>query len=296
MVRGFVGAIPKTAWVLDYPIFERLYYDLVAGFDVFGNVGHQVSTRLYMDHLRMQSEDLFLAFLPRERRQEIKASWYVGADLSRHHLAVDRMRAGKHGTQIAFVSADPKAELLELLVARNPKLAGGPDRLNRCGAPPCDRPDATALERRAERALQPLAGVRGPWVAQLPSVSLLRVGSGSDHAVYTLVHDESHTNVAFMFDGEKRREPADDTLTIAPGYFGSYPNFLFDVEAEQIEAFAEALAAVRSAADFEAFVDRFGVRRTSPRLWTTFDWIHDDFRRRQPTQAGLFDLNRYGNF
>lgn len=77
---------------------------------------------------------------------------------------------------------------------------------------------------------------------------------------------------------------------------GSYPNFLFDVEAEQIEAFAEALAAVRSAADFEAFVERFGVRRTSPRPWTTFDWIHDDFRRRQPTQAGLFDLNRYGNF
>ena len=35
-----------------------------AGFDVFGNVAHQVSTRLYMDHLRMQAELLFLSFLP----------------------------------------------------------------------------------------------------------------------------------------------------------------------------------------------------------------------------------------
>ena len=38
VVKGFVGEIPKTAWVMDYPIFERIYYDLVAGFDVFGNV------------------------------------------------------------------------------------------------------------------------------------------------------------------------------------------------------------------------------------------------------------------
>jgi hypothetical protein len=57
VTRGFVGVWPKTAWVMDYPIFERIYYDLVAGFNVFGNVTHQVSTRLYMDHLRMQSED-----------------------------------------------------------------------------------------------------------------------------------------------------------------------------------------------------------------------------------------------
>ena len=33
------ATIPKTAWVMDYPIFERIYYDLVAGYDVFGNVG-----------------------------------------------------------------------------------------------------------------------------------------------------------------------------------------------------------------------------------------------------------------
>jgi hypothetical protein len=74
-----VGEIPKTAWVMDFPIFERIYYDLVAGFDIFGNVAHQVATRLYMDHLRMQSENLFLGFLPADRREAIRASWYRGA-------------------------------------------------------------------------------------------------------------------------------------------------------------------------------------------------------------------------
>ena len=79
VVRGFVGATPKTAWVMDYPIFERIYYDLVAGFNVYGNVVHQVSTRLYMDHLRMQSENLFLSFLPADKRESLRASWYVDA-------------------------------------------------------------------------------------------------------------------------------------------------------------------------------------------------------------------------
>jgi hypothetical protein len=36
--RGVLGDLPRTAWVIDYPQFERIYYALVAGFDVFGNV------------------------------------------------------------------------------------------------------------------------------------------------------------------------------------------------------------------------------------------------------------------
>ena len=90
VVQGFVGETPKTAWVMDYPIFERIYYDLVAGFDIFGNVAHQVSTRLYMDHLRMQSENLFLGFLPADRREEIRASWYVGATRQLDYAVVNR--------------------------------------------------------------------------------------------------------------------------------------------------------------------------------------------------------------
>ena len=49
VVQGFVGAPPKTAWVIDYPLFERIFYLLVAGYDVYGNVGHQLNSRLYMD-------------------------------------------------------------------------------------------------------------------------------------------------------------------------------------------------------------------------------------------------------
>jgi hypothetical protein len=298
VVRGFLGATPKTAWVIDFPIFERIYYDLVAGYDVFGAVSHQVATRLYMDHLRMQAENLFLTFLPADRREAIRASWYVGATHALDYTVVDRLHGTSHGTRIPFTAGDVQAQLLEMIAARNPAVSGPPDLLNRCQSGRCDRRDASAVERRSERALRPLTGIHGPWVAELPEVAFLRVragkGQGAD-AVYSLVHNRAHTNVAFMFDETARLEPADDTLTVARGYLGSYPNFIFEVDEAQIESFGQALAAVQNAADFEALVDRWGVRRSSASLWPTVDWMHDDFRRRQPTEFGLFDLDRYNN-
>ncbi|NOY62677.1 MAG: isomerase, partial [Gammaproteobacteria bacterium] len=75
---GLVGKNPDTAWVIDYPLFERIHYLLVAGFNVFGNISHRLSTRVYMDFLRMEGEDYFLAFLPANRRKAIRDTWYVG--------------------------------------------------------------------------------------------------------------------------------------------------------------------------------------------------------------------------
>ena len=75
---GFVGENPETAWIIDYPLFERIHYLLVAGFNIYGNVGHQLSTRMYMDFLRMEGEDHFLTFLPTNKRKAIRDSWYQG--------------------------------------------------------------------------------------------------------------------------------------------------------------------------------------------------------------------------
>jgi len=63
----------------------------------------------------------------------------------------------------------------------------------------------------------------------------------------------------------------------------------------EIESFAHALASVRDASGIETLAGRWGIRRTSPRLWSTLDWMHDDFRKREPTEFGLLDLNRYAN-
>ena len=77
--KGARGGLPRTAWVIDYSQLERIYYALVAGFDVFGNLSHQVNVRRYMDYLRIEGELNFLAFLPKEDRVPILQSWYIGA-------------------------------------------------------------------------------------------------------------------------------------------------------------------------------------------------------------------------
>ncbi len=299
VVTGFVGAMPKTAWVMDYPIFERIYYDLVAGYDVFGNVGHQVATRLYMDHLRMQSENLFLGFLPADQREAIRASWYVGATKQVDYVLADRLRGADHGTQIRFTGADPVADFLGQILERSPAVAGPPDTLNRCADPPCDRKVASTAERDVERELQRLASEKGPWVARMPQVSLLRVhvdASGQHDLVYSLVHNEAHSNVAFLFGEDERRLPADDTLTVVRGHFGSYPNFFFAVNAQEVSGFVRALRAVASDAELAGVVESYGVRRTDPRFWATSDWFREDLLRRDPMGAGLYDLGRFGNF
>jgi len=293
---GWIGQTPKTAWIMDFPILERVYYTLVADFDVFGNVAHQVSTRLYMDHLRMQSEVLYLAFMPAKQREQIRASWYVGAtkDLT---FKVDHVRTLDHGTQVRFRTENPHAEFLDLVRRRNAAVAGPPDLLNRCQGGACNQAGASSVEQRADAALRPLTKHRGGFIVELPEVTLLRVrsdGSAPD-AVYTLVHNRAHTNVASMFGEDSRLEPAEDSLSLIGGYTGSYPNFAFDVPITQIEEFAGSLEAVETAAHFTALVDHWGVRRSSARFWQSFDWFNEDLRRRDPIEAGILDLNRYEN-
>jgi hypothetical protein len=185
-----------------------------------------------------------------------------------------------------------------MIEARAGAAAGPKDLLNRCAQAPCERVGATPVERRVERELTRLAPVRGGVAALLPEISLVRVRvdpSGASDLVYALVHDAAHTNVAFMFGEEDRRVPAADALTVVRGHFGSYPNFFFEVEAGGIAEFVDALLAARSGEDLERIAARYGIRRTSERFWATVDWLHADLRRRDPREAGLYDLARYVN-
>ena len=110
-IRELSGGLPKTLWVLDYPLVERIYYALVAGFDVYGTLGHQLAVRLYMDTLRVEGETYFLDFLPREKRKEIMQSWYQGIAFKDIHTF-----PGEMPTKIAFATDDQKREFIEHIV------------------------------------------------------------------------------------------------------------------------------------------------------------------------------------
>ncbi|MFP8875506.1 MAG: fatty acid cis/trans isomerase, partial [Myxococcota bacterium] len=293
VLQGFRGGKPKTAWVIDYPIFERIYYDLVAGFDVFGNVTHQAATRLYMGHLRMQSENNFLAFLPRERRKPVRASWYVGATHQPEYLIADRLRSLQRDTQVPFASDDVVVELLAEIEAHDSAVAGPPDRLNGCLGEGCSGLEGVSA---LEVQLRGIAGGRGLFVAPLPEVSLLVVRGGAadgSDLVYSMIHNRAHTNVAHMLRESARLLPAEDTLSILPGHVGSYPNFAFVVQIADLPAFVAGVKALGAGANLSSLVARYGLRRTDARFWETLDWLNADRRRREPTTAGLYDIGRY---
>jgi hypothetical protein len=94
--KGLLGDLPKTMWVMDFPLMERIYYALVAGFDVYGTVGHQMSVRLYMDNLRQEGETYFLDFLPKKARRRVMQEWYGETKLEDIGYTPSELEAAMH--------------------------------------------------------------------------------------------------------------------------------------------------------------------------------------------------------
>ena len=295
---GLIGDYPETAWIIDYPLLERIHYLLVAGFNVFGNVGHQLNTRLFMDFLRMEGENNFLAFLPVDKRREIRDSWYVGlrSNLKRRLNAPTDWLDTE--VVIGFQSGDPKIELYHHLEMRLAAMAGDPDKLNRCRDRSCLLGPAQDAGQQADQAMKKIASISGPILQVFPDVTFVRIrtgeGTGADLA-YTLILNKAYKNVTSMFADEDRRDLEHDTMTVVEGLQGSYPNFFFVIDNSEVQAFAESYVAIRNRSDYERFVGLYGIRRTNPRFWRTADWFQDRYMKQEPVLSGLFDLNRYRN-
>jgi hypothetical protein len=296
---GLIGELPQTAWLVDYPLFERIHYLLVAGFNVFGSVSHQAATRLYMDNLRMEGENNMLSLVPAAARPSIYRNWNQGYLSELNSAVVNPYYGYGKDSAVPYQSSHYKQELFTLITARLGAMAGPADAINRCGQPPCHRPGASALERRADDVLRALSLLQGGGIQYLPDVSFIRVheaGAASDRGVaYSLVKNIALENVSFMMLENSRRLPENDTLTLAPGFVGSYPHLFFDVDISRLPAFVERILAIGSPEEATRLVDEFGIRRGNPAFWQFADFFNRENRRLNPVAAGLFDLNRYDN-
>ncbi len=299
--KGLIGDFPETAWVIDYPMLERIHYLLVAGFNVFGNLKHQLNTRLYMDFLRMEGEDIFLSFLPAKVRGKIRDEWYKGMrdgrknDLGSADLWMTR------DVVTGYKTDDQQRELYQQILTRMAPVLNTTDVINRCDSRPCYAEGASADQRIADSAMSVVAGIKGKVLIAFPDVAFVRVklgGAAEDDLAYTIIRDIAYKNVSSIFQNEKddaHRDYQYDALTVVNGLEGTYPNFFFEVDLEEVDLFAERYASLLNRDDYERFVSLYGIRRTSPRFWEVADWFQDAYLRQEPSDAGLFDLNRYAN-
>jgi hypothetical protein len=296
---GLAGDYPETAWVIDYPLLERIHYLLVAGFNVYGNVGHQLNTRLYMDFLRTDGEDSFLAFLPANKRKIIRDSWYVGV-LEKLEKAVDKNgRWLQQELVTGYQTDDPQRELYQQLEAHLGPMAASSGLLKRCNTKPCEPTSESNAEQTADSAMLKVGEIKGSILQVFPDLAFVRIRNGDSKQgfAYTLIRNKAYKTISSLHDSndDDRRDTQSDTLTIMKGLQGSYPNFFFDIELAQADEFADRYAKIKNRKDYEIFVDRFGIRRTHTDFWQISDWFQNYYAQQNPVTSGLFDLNRYQN-
>lgn len=287
---GALGATPKTSWVMDYPIFERMYYLLVAGFDVFGNAGHQSATRLYMDNLRIESEDLFLSFLPRKTRDEQRAFWYRG-EIAQLKMKILNPYGGVIAdSQVQYQSKDPKSELLRKIVQKHfSQTVRGRSNLDDC----CG---LSADDAAITNVLRPLTQARGHFVTELPDISLLHVvrqGKEKEDLLLSLIHHKEHLNISFMFVESTRLAQNEDRVMIQEGIHGSFPNYILRVKEEDLPAFVKATQGIEDKAGRELWKKAYGMSRYDSAFWDEFDTVQAMFDRQAGTAGGILDLSKY---
>ncbi len=297
VVQGFIGKTPLTAWVVDYPIFERLHYLLVAGFNVYGSLAHQLATRSYMDYLRMGAENNFLRFMPRAQRKTIYDQWYRGITGKMATVFHKPFYSAGYETGIDYQTDAPKTEFFARLRTRFGRAAGAVDYLNDCGKSACIRPGANDVQRQADQQMAKIAQLHGAFLDILPEISFVRVKTdpGEDDLVYTLLLNKALKNTAIMFLEDMRRLPDEDRVTVVSGFVGSYPNFFFVVDKSQLAEFVHDIQYARTEQERENFYKIYGVRRTRNDIWTQMDWFNVQHKRYRGLSAGIFDISRYRN-
>lgn len=279
VVKGLIGQEPKTMWVLDYALFERIHYLLVAGFDVYGNVGHQLITRLYMDFLRLEGEQNFLAFLPKDARKKLKADWYRKSPASLTSFFEDS-REFSQPTGITYQTDKLQHELYGLIKAElKPVLS---PRYN---------------YKEVPKSLQAINTMPAKAINLLPQVSFVLVKEGdNEHAAYTIIHHNAHYNISSLLNEEGQRAYSEDTVTIVPGFIGDYPEAIWYFHnQQQVTEFAKQMPLLKAEEDYRALKAEFAIRRTHPQFWQYSDILHQVAKQYRGVEYGLFDYNRLEN-
>jgi len=283
VVKGLVGRSPKTAWVIDYGLLEKIHYLLVAGYDVFDNVDHQILSRLFMDFLRMEGELAFLYMLPPEVRDAERAYWYRGAEKEVTEFMTLPRFESHLVPMIEYKTDQQKLELYGMLKERLAQVL--PQKYG------LETMDDDYVRDELER----LNDLKGAGLALLPQVSFLEVRDEDSSEFATILGNKARLSITTLFGEGNSLEPEEDTLTVVNGFLGAYPNAFLTVDQADLGDFVERVTDLSTEADYTELLNIYGVRRTNAGFWAQSERFHSAFREDEPVEHGLFDFNRLEN-
>jgi hypothetical protein len=293
--KGALGGLPRTLWVIDYPLLERIYYSLVAGYDVFGNATHEILIRQYMNRLRIEGESNFLDFLPNEIRKKTFESWYLGT--------MSELVTNFHKTSIKTAikyNTDNYKE--EFVLKAFDKFGLQKDRINYSKDMNLSKDVLNNIKTKEdiERAFSYLSqsNVASNIIAyDIKYINLAHIRirmNNSKDLMYSLVVNRWHDNVSFMFNEELRLDAKKDRLNFIEGFIGSYPNIYLDIKEDEISDFFSLLSNYKKGdEDYNKKIKKFSINRSEKEFWSVYDWFQNRYYESDKLNAGLFDLNRY---
>lgn len=282
--KGMLGHAPQTSWVIDYPLLERIHYLLVAGYDVYGNVGHQLLSRLHMDFLRMEGEANFLMLLPQQTREQERQNWYREADKEVLQYLTHPSLEQSVEPALSFNTNDHKSELYQKIRAYLSQSLEEQKNMH------------SFSDKGVRESLFKLAQFSGKNTNVLPEVTFIDIHGGAQHSdLATIIRNNAHLNMTALLSEKKTLIPQENTVAVTRGLVGSYPNALMRVPREQLPVFVEQMLALETEQDYRELMEQYGIRRTSTEFWSFSDHLHQHQRKKEGTEFGLFDYNRLEN-
>jgi len=302
--KGVLGELPRTIWVIDYPQLERIYYSLVAGYDVFGNVSHQTNIRRYMDFLRMEGELNFISYMPYGTRLDMFKSWYINdkkiesleyvEDASYYGLMV-------RPSKVLYQTSHYKSEFIEQVVnehiLKSTKIAFDDVNYYKAGEIPPPMPKEFHTIEAIKQAVRSLTKPGTGFIRHVTDNGIntiylrIKLNDGSS-LVRSIVINRWHDNVNSLFNGEQI-DSHKDTIDFIKGSIGSYPNIFAVVEEKDLPDFFDLLENFDKSDKYIAKTTKYFIGRDNADFWEHFDWFQNNFNMVDPVNAGLYDLNRY---
>lgn len=301
VLKGFKGDIPKTFFFLDYALMERLVYNLVVNFDVFGNVSHQMLTRIYMDLIRMEAEEMFLSFLPKESRLALRKEWYKGLLTEAKMKYVFPLLDITSPTAISYKNPKhAKEEFTDqvLYSYMKPAVRGPSDFINwKKVRLPYEESKESPLTKSAA-FLRDIAAVKVQGQKRFPNFFpensyLIVKKEKSAPEIFSIIKNREHQNISWILGESLRLAPREDTLTILSGFYSFYPNLFFEVDEKNVELFKNDVLKIRNIENYKEFKKKYVVSRVADNFWSTYDTLNSEYKKISPVDSGHLDLTRY---
>ena len=281
--KGLNGQPPKTAWVIDYPLLERIHYLLVAGYDVYGNISHQLLSRIYMDFLRMEGESTFLAFLSQQQRQSLRAHWYREAD---QRIESFMALSDFEGQTESIVESELGSHKLALFNTFSDRIGSAMQTTYQL---------SSIKDESLTKAINKLQREASEAFIFLPEVTFIQVVSGAQSQYFSLIRNVGHLNNSSVLLENLYIAEEETTVSVVPGFIGPRPNAFMRIATTEFDTFAQQVRNLQSEDDYTKLMDNYGIRRSNPTFWTSYDEFLEGFKSISATDYGVLDLNKLEN-